>query len=365
MGSRTIQRVGILTGGGDCPGLNGVLRAFTRTAILQYGWQVLGIIDGYEGLLEPPRTRPLDLDNVKGILPLGGTILGTTNRCNPFDYVRYEGGQLTRSDRSAEVLRALDRLGLDALCVVGGDGSLNIAKRFAELGVPLVGVPKTIDNDLSATDVTFGYHTAVQTATEAIDRLHTTTESHHRVMIVEVMGRDAGWIALESGLAGAAAVILIPEIPFDLDRVAQALEARSQRRRDSSIVVVAEGAAPRGGQRIYQPSYNPAAQPRLGGIGPWLVGEIERRTGIETRAVVLGHLQRGGTPTAFDRNLATRFGAAAARLIAAGGFGRMVALHGTAVVDVALAEAVGVQKRVPVDGELVRTARDLGICFGD
>jgi 6-phosphofructokinase 1 len=355
----------VLTGGGDCPGLNAVLRALVKTAAGSYGWEVLGFEDGFDGLLDPERVQPLTLDAVRGILPRGGTILGTTNRSNPFDYIWKENGAVRRADRSAEALERFRALELEALVVIGGEGTLAIAEQFYRLGMPVVGVPKTIDNDLSATDVTFGYQTALQFATEAIDRLHTTAESHHRVLVVEVMGRHAGWIAVESGLAGGGDVILLPEIPFEVDRVLTALEARQSRGRGFSIVVAAEGAAPRGGEQIVQASTDATSPTRLGGIGAWLVTEIEARMEVEARCVVLGHLQRGGSPVAFDRVLGTRFGAAAARLVAAGGFGQMVALQSPRVVAVPLAEAIGVLKRVPPDGELVAAARGLGICFGD
>jgi ATP-dependent phosphofructokinase / diphosphate-dependent phosphofructokinase len=362
---RSIRRIGVLTGGGDCPGLNAVLRGLVKTAVGSYGWEVVGFEDGFDGLLDPERVQPLTFDAVRGILPRGGTILGTTNRSNPFDYVWQEHGAERRADRSAEALARFAALGLDALVVVGGDGTLAIAERFHRLGMPVVGVPKTIDNDLSGNDVTFGYQTALQTATEAIDRLHTTAESHHRVLVVEVMGRHAGWIALESGLAGGADAILLPEIPFAVDRLVAALEMRQSRGRGFSIVVAAEGAAPRGGAPIVQAAARHGSAARLGGIGAWLAAEIEARMDVEARGVVLGHLQRGGSPVAFDRVLGTRFGAAAARLVAAGGFGHMVALHTPRVVAVPLADAVGVLKRVDPAGELVVTARGLGIALGD
>jgi phosphofructokinase-like protein len=360
-----VRRIGVLTGGGDCPGLNAVLRALVKTAAGSYGWEVLGFEDGFDGLLDPERVRPLTPDAVRGILPRGGTILGTTNRSNPFDYVWKEQGAVRRADRSAEALERFGTLKLDALVVIGGDGTLAIAERFHRLGMPVVGVPKTIDNDLSATDVTFGYQTALQFSMEAIDRLHTTAESHHRVLIVEVMGRHAGWIAVESGLAGGSDVILLPEIPFEVERVVAALAARRSRGRGFSIVVAAEGAAPRGGDQFVQASADQTSPTRLGGIGTWLAAEIEARMDVEARCVVLGHLQRGGSPVAFDRVLGTRFGAAAARLVAAGGFGQMVALQSPRVVAVSLAEAVGVLKRVSPDGELVESARGLGVSFGD
>jgi ATP-dependent phosphofructokinase / diphosphate-dependent phosphofructokinase len=364
MRTTAVQRIGVLTGGGDCPGLNAVLRALVKTAVGRFGWEVLGIEDGFEGLLEPERVRRLSFETVRGILPRGGTILGTTNRCNPFDFTWRDNGEVRRADRSGEVLARIDALGLDALVVIGGDGTLSIAERLHRQGLPVVGVPKTIDNDLCGTDVPFGYQTALATATEAIDRLHTTTESHHRVMIVEVMGRHAGWIALESGLAGGADVILIPEIPFELDLVVEHLAVRHRNRRSFSIVVVAEGAVPRGGEPLFLPSHDPSSPKRLGGIGVWLAGEIERRLRVEAREVVLGHLQRGGSPVPFDRILGTRFGAGAARLVAAGGFGQMVALHTPEVVAVPLATAVSTPKRVPPDGEFVRTAHDVGIGLG-
>jgi ATP-dependent phosphofructokinase / diphosphate-dependent phosphofructokinase len=364
MRTTAVQRIGVLTGGGDCPGLNAVLRALVKTAVGRFGWEVLGIEDGFEGLLEPERVRRLSFETVRGILPRGGTILGTTNRCNPFDFTWRDNGEVRRADRSGEVLARIDALGLDALVVIGGDGTLSIAERLHRQGLPVVGVPKTIDNDLCGTDVPFGYQTALATATEAIDRLHTTTESHHRVMIVEVMGRHAGWVALESGLAGGADVILIPEIPFELDLVVEHLAVRHRNRRSFSIVVVAEGAVPRGGEPLFLPSHDPSSPKRLGGIGVWLAGEIERRLRVEAREVVLGHLQRGGSPVPFDRILGTRFGAGAARLVAAGGFGQMVALHTPEVVAVPLATAVSTPKRVPPDGELVRTAHDVGIGLG-
>jgi 6-phosphofructokinase 1 len=360
-----IHRVGVLTGGGDCPGLNAVLRALVRTAIRLYGWEVIGIEDGFDGLLEPRPPRPLTLDHVRGLLPRGGTILGTTNRTNPFAYAIRAGAGVRTVDRSREVIDRVAALGLDALVVIGGDGTLAIAEKLYRLGVPVVGVPKTIDNDLAATDVTFGYQTAVATAVDGIDRLHTTAESHHRIMVVEVMGRHAGWIALESGLAGGADVILIPEIPFDMDHVRAALAARQMRGHRFSIVVVSEGAAPRGQKQFFVPAADPRLPPRLGGVGTWLMTQIESTMGVESRVVVLGHLQRGGSPTAFDRILATRFGAGAARLVAERAFGQMVALHTPHVAAVSLAEATRAMKRVAPDDQLVETARGIGISFGD
>ncbi len=365
MTGKTIRRIGVLTGGGDCPGLNAVIRAVVKTAINQYGWEVVGIEDGFEGLILPNKTRSLGLADVRGILPLGGTILGTTNRANPFAYTgRGKNGQVTTRDVSGQVVKRIRELNLDSLIVIGGDGSLRIGYEFHQMGVPLVGVPKTIDNDLCATDITFGFDTALNTATEALDKLHTTAESHHRVMIVETMGRNAGWLALRSGLAGGADVILIPEIPFDIHAVDEKIEERDRAGRKFSIVVAAEGARPEGGEQLYRESRDPAAPKRLGGIGQWVADELGRICDHEIRVTVLGHLQRGGTPSAFDRILATRFGAAAVRLIAAGGTGQMVALHATRIVNIPLAEAVREQRTVPLDSDPILTARGLGVSLG-
>lgn len=360
--SRTLA---ILTGGGDCPGLNAVIRGVVRAAVMQRGWRVLGIEDGFDGLVGEPRWRELDLAAVRGILPLGGTILGTSNRGNPFAYPVREGARVVQRDVSAAVIDNLRRLGADALVAVGGDGTLKIALRLAELGLPVVGVPKTIDNDLQGTDVTFGYNSAVGVVTEALDRLHSTAESHQRVMIVEVMGRDAGWIALEAGMAGSADVILIPEIPFSLDAVCAAIRRRRERGSRFSIVVVAEGAFAAGGDKVRQLS---AAEnlgvERLGGIGAALAAELGRRLDMENRVVVLGHVQRGGSPTPCDRLLGSRFGVKAVQMVAAGQFGHMAALRGLRVEAVPLAAAVGALNRVDPAGELVRCAEELGICLG-
>jgi ATP-dependent phosphofructokinase / diphosphate-dependent phosphofructokinase len=365
VGERRLRRVGILTGGADCPGLNGVLRAFVKTAHALFEWQVVGIVDGFEGLLRPDGIRELDAESVRGILPTGGTILGTSNRGDPFHHKTLVDGQVRVVDRSAEALERLGRWGVDALVVVGGDGSLSIARKLHQRGVPVVGVPKTIDNDLSATDLTFGFDTAVATATDAIDKLQSTAASHHRVMILEVMGRHAGWIALEAGLAGGVEVILIPEIPFRVDRIAEHIRERDRRGRTFSLIVVAEGACPAGGEPMMLESKDPLAPKRLGGIGPWLATELGERTTREVRATILGHLQRGGTPSAFDRVLATRFGCAAAWLVERRDFGKMVAFRGGEIVTVTIEEAVGVRKTVPPHGSRVMTARHLGISFGD
>jgi 6-phosphofructokinase 1 len=361
-----VRRIAVSTGGGDCPGLNAVIRAVVKTATSVYNWEVLGIETGFDGLLGRggARVRPLTTASVRGILPQGGTILGTSNRGNPFA-VPGENGQLV--DRSREVVDRLAELEVDAVVTIGGDGSMRIAAQLMEMGVGLVGVPKTIDNDLAATDVTFGYDSALHVATEAIDRLHTTAESHHRVMLVEVMGRNAGWIGLEAGLAGGADVILIPEIPYRLEEIANAVVRRARSGSKFSIIVVSEGALPAGGQ----PTYVGAAggtivgTARLGGVCDRLAGEIAELSGAETRATVLGHLQRGGSPSPFDRVLGTRFGAGAAHLIARGGLGRMVALRGTEIVDVPIADAIALPKLVEPTGELVQTARSLGISFGN
>jgi 6-phosphofructokinase 1 len=360
--SRTIA---ILTGGGDCPGLNAVIRGVVRAAVLQRGWTVLGIEDGFDGLVGPPRFRELTLESVRGILPRGGTILGTSNRGNPFAYPVRDGERVRLADVSAEVVAGFRQAGAEALVAVGGDGTLKIARRLNDLGVPMVGVPKTIDNDLRGTDVTFGYHTAVATVTEALDRLHTTAESHHRIMVVEVMGRDAGWIALESGIAGSADAILLPEIPFRFDRLCRAIEQRCARGSRFSIVVVAEGAFPAGGDRVVQVgAVENLGIDRLGGIGRYVAGELEKRLEMEARVVVLGHVQRGGSPTHTDRLLGSRFGVRAVELVEQGDYGKMVALRGREVVAVDIDEAVGALNLVDPEGELVRTAEALGIEVG-
>ena len=359
---KQVKTIGVLTGGGDCPGLNAVIRAVVKTALSEPGRRVIGIEDGFEGLLRAPEAvKELTHESVRGILPQGGTILGTTNRGNPFAFKVIEDGVERTKDLSGVVVEKIGKLGIDALIVIGGDGSLSIGLDFFKLGVPVVGIPKTIDNDLSATDYTFGYQTAVATATDALDKLHTTAESHHRVMTLEVMGRDAGWIAMASGIAGGADIILIPEIPYDIDCVCRRVMERDARGSKFSIVVVSEGAKPRGGGATYQDSKTK----RLGGISQKVAEEIAARTGHETRVTVLGHLQRGGSPIPFDRVLATRFGAAAARLALDGDFGRMVCLRGTRIDSVTLQEATGQIKKVPPDGELVNTARSIGISLGD
>ena len=357
-----MKRIGVLTGGGDCPGLNAVIRAVVKSASVKYNSEVIGIEDGFDGLVVPNKTRALTPWNIRGILPIGGTILGTTNRANPFEYKVTIGGKSEVRDVSKEVIKTIQSRGLDALIVIGGDGSLNIAYELFKMGCPVVGVPKTIDNDILATDVTFGFNTAVQTATEALDRLHTTAESHHRVMVVEVMGRYVGWIALETGIAGGADVILIPEIPFDMGKVCQKINDRKKSGSRSSIVVVAEGAKPVGGDiSILYAAETGGGAERLGGIGHKVGNCI---TEMESRVTVLGHLQRGGSPCAFDRILSTQFGVAAVDLIANKRFGEMVCLRGQKIESVSLSEVAQGQKRVPTEEGLVKMAESIGISFG-
>ncbi len=361
------MRIAINTGGGDAPGLNAVIRAVTLSAESR-GWEVFGIRRGYDGLLEdiPDGVVRLTSASVRGITHLGGTILGTTNRGDPLRWARTNAdGEIVEIDRSHELLAAFEDRGIDALVAVGGDGSLRIAAGLARKGLKVVGVPKTIDNDLASTVVTFGFNTAVQTATDALGRLHSTAEAHRRVMVVELMGRDAGWIALFAGLGGTADVILIPEIPYDLDKVCEKVESRFDGERGFCIVVAAEGARPVGGDAVYIEEAQAGGMARLGGVAERLTAQISQRTGREARALVLGHLQRGGEPTAYDKVLALRFGAAAVQIIEEGHFGCMVALDPPDVRAVPLDEAIAHLKLVPPDGDVVRTARSLGISFGD
>ncbi|HUE83772.1 MAG TPA: ATP-dependent 6-phosphofructokinase [Pyrinomonadaceae bacterium] len=355
--------IGIVTGGGDAPGLNAVIRAVVKTATGEYGMKVVGIEDGFEGLLGETRTRPLCPADVRGLLPRGGTILGTRNR-GRFVEISPDGVPTKPDAVYQEAVDNLHRLGIDALVVLGGEGTLGIATELDRLGVRVCGVPKTIDNDLACTELTFGFVTALDIATEALDRLHTTAESHDRVMILEVMGRHAGWIALHSGIAGGADVILIPEIPFTMESVAEKIRARDRGGSNFSIIVVAEGAVERGGVEIYQDPGDLHHAPRLGGIGNYCQRQLEDLTGKETRCVVLGHLQRGGRPNAFDRMLATNYGSCAVRALAEGERGVMVALQAGDVVTVPISEAIANTKTIPPGGQLVRTARDTGISFG-
>ena len=355
------MKIAISTGGGDAPGLNAVIRAAVLGA-LHRGWTCAGIRNGFGGLLGDGDVEPLGPEQVRGITHLGGTILGTTNRGNPFHW-REKGrdGTWSERDRSDELVAAFRAQGFDALLAIGGDGTLGIAVKLMAKGIPVVGVPKTIDNDVGGTVATFGFDTAVSTATDAIDKLHSTAESHGRVMVVEVMGRHAGFIALNSGLAGSADVILIPEIPFDIEKVCDKIRQRDAAGRHFSIVVVAEGASPKGGTAsLIDPEHE-----RLGGIGDKVANSIQEMTGKETRALVLGHLQRGGSPTTFDRLLGLRFGAAAVRLIGQGKFGHMVALQPPHIVAVPLEQALATPRRVPLDSDTILTARDLGTSLGD
>jgi phosphofructokinase-like protein len=359
-----LKRISVLTGGGDAPGLNAVIRAVTKTAINIYDCEVLGIRDGYDGFISTDGIIQLDLGTVRGILPRGGTILGTANRGNPFARKVTRNGKEEVVDVSEKVIAAIKKLKLDALVVIGGDGTLRIAMELAAKGVPVVGVPKTIDNDIGGTEVTFGFDTALMIATEALDRLHTTAEAHHRVMVLELMGRDAGFIALHSGVSGGADVILIPEIPFRFEAVIRKIRERAEGGAHFSLLAISEGARPVGGQPVYRRSGDEVFVPRLGGIGQQ-VGQYIESQGFETRVTVLGHVQRGGSPTAFDRWLATRFGAAAVRTAADGGLGNMVALRGARIVPIPLSEALAVPKRVDINDDGVLTARGLGIAFGD
>lgn len=359
-----MKRVGILTGGGDAPGLNAVIRAAVKTAIHQYGCEVFGVRNGYDGFLDEDGVIPLELKDVRGILPRGGTILGAANRGNPYARKVIRDGKEVTIDVSDEIVKGIKRLQLDALLVLGGDGTLRIAHELYQKGVPVIGVPKTIDNDIGGTDITFGFDTALTTATEALDRLHTTAESHHRVMVLELMGRDAGFITLHSGVAGGADVILIPEIPFKFESVIAKVRQRVEKGMLFSIIAISEGAKPQGGMQIFSRGGDEVYVPRLGGIGQTL-GEYIEKSGFETRVTVLGHLQRGGTPTPFDRWLATRYGAAAVRLAASGVFNRMVSLRSGNIIDIPLEEALAIPKRVEVNGDAVITARNIGISFGD
>lgn len=348
--------IGICTGGGDAPGLNAVIRAAVKAAILKYKWKVIGISDGFDGLIWPERSHVLTLKDVSGILPRGGTILGTTNRGNPFKYKTIENGEEVVRDLSDQVIANASKLGIDATISIGGDGSMKIAQELYLKGMNIVGVPKTIDNDLSATEVTFGFDTALHTATDAVDKIHTTAESHHRVMVVEVMGRDAGWIALEAGIAGGAHIILIPEIPFTVEKICDHLELREHYGKRFTIIVVAEG--------IKLPS-EMKHMSRTMAVSNMVGDAIALIARKEVRVSVLGHIQRGGSPSPYDRILATRFGVAAVDLIAKGGFGKMVCLQQESIREVAIADAVGRMKTVDPNGEMVRAARAIGISFGD
>lgn len=362
----TIRRVGVLTGGGDCPGLNAVIRAVTKTAIYRHGVRVFGIEDGFQGLLEN-RVGELSSLHVSGILTRGGTILGTNNRCNPSRVVvgRDEAGRPVTADRTDAALATIEAWGLEALIVIGGDGTMACAAPFVRAGVRVIGVPKTIDNDILGTDITFGFMTAVQIATESLDRLHSTAASHHRVMVCELMGRNAGWITLHAGVASGSDAILLPEMPFDPEALSEFVMRRDRHGRGFSIVACAEGARPRDGAPVVKRVDPTSPDPiRLGGIGAFVAQEIEARTGLETRTTVLGHVQRGGTPVAADRVLATELGHRAIELLMSGATGRMVAVRNGAITDVDLLAAAGGQRLVPGDHPLIRAARDVKTCFG-
>lgn len=363
---KKIRKVGILTGGGDCPGLNAVIRAVVNTAQREFGIEVCGILDGYAGLVHNNVCK-LELADVSGILPRGGTILGTSNRDNPFHFAEESRGRPKEyRDVSAQAMKTIDENGIDVLLAVGGDGTQSIAQLFYEkYSLPVIGIPKTIDNDLNGTDVTFGFDTALNTATMAIDKLHSTAEAHHRVMVIEVMGRYAGWIALESGLAGGGDVILIPEIPYKIEKVCEKINERFQKGKRFSLVVVAEGARTEDGQLVVARSVNDASDPvRLGGIAALVGNQIEDMTGIESRFTILGHVQRGGSPTPYDRILATRFGYHAVAAAVSGEFGCLVGLRGNEIKTTPILEAIAEPRRVKPESDLVKTAIAVGTCFG-
>jgi phosphofructokinase-like protein len=360
-----LKRIAVLTGGGDSPGLNAVIRAVVKTAINDFGCEVLGVKNGYDGFLDPGGVLPLGHAEVRGILPRGGTILGTANRGNPFARKVYQDGKEFIIDVSDQIVQNIKMLNLDAVIVIGGDGTLRTAGELCQKGVPVIGVPKTIDNDVGGTECTFGFDTALTTACDAIDKLHTTAEAHHRVMVLELMGRDAGFIALHAGISGGADVILIPEVPFKYEVVARKVTERKTRGSLFSILAVSEGAKSIDGDQVFWRGGDQIYVPRLGGIGQKVADYVEKSTGSETRLTVLGHLQRGGSPTAFDRLLGTRYGAAAVRVAAKGHFGNMVALHAGKVIDLPITEALAIPKRVDLNGDTVKTARGLGISFGD
>ncbi len=358
------RKIGIVTGGGDCPGLNAVIRAVAKAAAMR-GWETLGIVGGYEGLLEPRQFRPLNYHALSGLLVRGGTILGTANRGKFSSKTGHGDSRQLPKELFDGVTTGMKALGISALVSIGGDGSLTIAQQMHEHGVPVVGVPKTIDNDLAGTLMTFGFDSAVACATDALDRLHTTAESHNRVMTLEVMGRYAGWIALFAGVAGGADVVLIPEIPFSYHSVCAKIRERERLGKQFTLIVVAEGAREKGADFTTSAAPETQREARLGGVGAVVAAEVEKRTGKETRNCVLGHLQRGGSPTTFDRALCSMFGATAVELIAADDFGKMVAFTGEGISAIPIREATGRLKTVPSDGNLARTARALGISLGE
>lgn len=363
----TIKRIGVLTGGGDCPGLNAVIRAVVKTAVNRYNIECLGILDSFNGLIDGPATLPLTWHNTGGLLFQGGTILGSTNKGDPFAYKTIDGDQIKERDMSEAVMANVEKLGLDAVVIIGGDGTMAIANKFwQKKKLKMIGVPKTIDNDIYGTDETFGFHTAMEIATEAMDRLQTTATSHHRVMILETMGRNAGWIALASGLAAGADIILIPEIPFNLEAVLAKIEQRRTKGRKSTLICVAEGAAMKGGEQITRDFIMDSAEPiRLGGIGQHLCKQLEGKIRSECRYTVLGHIQRGGIPTGYDRVLCTRFGAAAVRGLIDDKFGQMVAISDNRITYVPIDQIAGRNRNVDPECDTVLSARDTGVYFGD
>lgn len=359
-----VKRIGVLTGGGDCPGLNAVIRAVAKKAINK-NIEVIGIKDGYEGLVKG-KAMNLSFKAVSGILNLGGTILGTSNKADPFHYAKKKKDKVIYSDMSEEAIKNIRKWRLDALVAIGGDGTLTIAYKLFQKGIPLIGVPKTIDNDLMGTDITFGFDSALTIATDAVDKLHTTAQSHHRAMVLEVMGRNAGWLALYAGLAGGGDIILIPEIPYDIQKVCKRVLERHRKGKRFSIVVVAEGARPLGGKQTVSQLVKDSADPvRLGGVAKVVGNEIENCTDLEARTTILGHLQRGGSPTAFDRILATQLGAKAVDLISKGTFGYMVNVRGNTVGTYPLRLVENRQRKVSLDSEIIKIARDLNTSFGD
>ncbi len=360
-----IQRIGVLTGGGDCPGLNAVIRAVTKTAILEHGLEVVGIADGFLGLVEN-RTRPLTEADVSGILTRGGTILGSNNKCNPRKFAQVnEDGSYEIIDVTDRCMATIEAHQLDALVVIGGDGTMACAKNFTDLGVNCIGVPKTIDNDLVGTDVTFGFATAVATATRAIDQIHDTAASHHRAMVVEVMGRNAGWIALHAGMASGSDIILLPEIPFELGRVCEVVRQRRESGKGCSIICISEGAKEIGGEQVVKRFDPTSPDPvRLGGIGRLLTEQVEAETKIETRNTVLGYTQRGGTPVPEDRLLGTQFGHKAIEVLLSGQKNRLIVMHGREVTHAPLEAAAGKQRTVPLDYPMLAAARAVGTSFG-
>ncbi len=360
-----VRRIGLLTAGGDCPGLNAVIRAVTKSAIYEYDLEVVGILDGYQGLIEN-RMRLLREQDASNILTQGGTILGANNKIDPLRYPIKENGQVTFHDVTDRCIEHLREHEIDALVVIGGDGSMAATAPLVRKGINCIGLPKTIDNDLYGTEVTFGFASAVDVATDALDRVHTTAASHHRAMVVEVMGRNAGWIALFSGIAAGADIILIPEIPYQIDRVCEKVLDRSKHGKRFSIICAAEGAAPLGGEQVVD-HYDPnAPEPvRFGGVGRVVAHQIEERTGVETRFTVLGHVQRGGSPVAADRVLATRFGYAAVRRLMNGTRNRMIVMQQSEVTDIDILETAGRQRLIPTDYSLIATARAIGTSFGD